>query len=162
MGITSEDEARFEPLIGAELGEWIVRARAVYIDDRVAAGDSAAEATANADSTLARMFPAGSPAPGQLVGHVVVHGIPVGTLWVGQAESDPTRWWIWDIVIDEKLRGRGFGRKTMQLAEKIAGDGGATSLGLNVFAHNAVARALYASLGYEESAIQMRKKLTDL
>jgi predicted GNAT family acetyltransferase len=50
----------------------------------------------------------------------------------------------------------------MQLAETIATDGGATSLGLNVFAHNAVARALYASMGYEESSIQMRKKLTDL
>jgi ribosomal protein S18 acetylase RimI-like enzyme len=144
------------------LGEWIVRARAAYVDERIAAGDSAAEATANADATLARLFPAGSPAPGQLVGRVVADGTPVGTLWIGPAESDTTRWWVWDIVIDEKFRGRGFGRQAMQLAETIATDGGATSLGLNVFAHNAVARALYASMGYEESSIQMRKRLTDI
>ena len=36
---------------------------------------------------------------------------------------------------------------------------GAVTLGLNVFGFNSIARSLYRSLGYEESAVQMRKKL---
>ena len=50
----------------------------------------------------------------------------------------------------------------MLVAEELARAGGAVTLGLNVFAHNVVARNLYASLGYREAAIQMRKDLTPL
>jgi hypothetical protein len=47
----------------------------------------------------------------------------------------------------------------MQLADLLARANGATTIGLNVFGHNAVARNLYASLGYEEAAVVMRKNL---
>ena len=142
-----------------DLAAWIVRSRADYIDERVEAGDTLAEATANADASIERTFPGGSPGPGQLVRRVMSAGAQIGWLWVGPFGSDPTRWWVWDIVIEEESRGRGFGRKAMLVAEELARAHGATSLGLNVFAHNAVARALYASLGFEESSIQMRKAL---
>jgi ribosomal protein S18 acetylase RimI-like enzyme len=47
----------------------------------------------------------------------------------------------------------------MLLAEELARTQGATSIGLNVFAHNVVARELYSSLGYTETSVQMRKGL---
>ncbi|MCU1494550.1 MAG: sortase-like acyltransferase [Acidimicrobiaceae bacterium] len=47
----------------------------------------------------------------------------------------------------------------MLLAENLARANGATSIGLNVFAHNRVARDLYSSLGYRETSVQMRKEL---
>jgi ribosomal protein S18 acetylase RimI-like enzyme len=62
-------------------------------------------------------------------------------------------------VIDEPFRGRGLGRLAMTLAEAEARRGGATQLGLNVFAHNRVAWALYERLGYSVVAAQMRKAL---
>ena len=48
----------------------------------------------------------------------------------------------------------------MLLAEDLARASAATSIGLNVFAHNVQARNLYSSLGYQEASIQMRKDLT--
>jgi ribosomal protein S18 acetylase RimI-like enzyme len=45
----------------------------------------------------------------------------------------------------------------MLLAEEEARRLGRTRIKLNVFARNAVARALYLSLGFEEMAIQMSK-----
>ena len=63
------------------------------------------------------------------------------------------------MVIDEEFRGRGLGRKAMVLAEELARAHGAVTIGLNVVAHNRVARDLYTSLGYEDTSVQMRKTL---
>jgi ribosomal protein S18 acetylase RimI-like enzyme len=75
------------------------------------------------------------------------------------AGSDPERWWVWDVKIDEEFRGRGYGRQAMLLAETLARKEGALTMGLNVFGHNQVARTLYSSLGYRETAVQMRRTL---
>jgi ribosomal protein S18 acetylase RimI-like enzyme len=45
----------------------------------------------------------------------------------------------------------------MQRAEDEARARGMTSLGLNVHGHNVVARSLYESLGYDVTAMQMKK-----
>jgi hypothetical protein len=45
----------------------------------------------------------------------------------------------------------------MRLAENEARARGMTSLGLNVHGQNMVARSLYESLGYEVTALQMKK-----
>ena len=47
----------------------------------------------------------------------------------------------------------------MALAEEAARAAGATALGLNVHGHNTVARNLYESMGYQTTALQMRKLL---
>jgi ribosomal protein S18 acetylase RimI-like enzyme len=154
------DDATFAPLEDAELASWLTRSQQGYVADRMAAGDTLAEATANATSSLDRLFPGGTPAPGQLVGRVICDGEPVGELWVGPAGNDSQRWWVWSVAVDEARRGRGYGRKAMVLAETLARRHGATSLGLNVFGRNHVARNLYTSLGYDESAVQMRKSLS--
>lgn len=143
----------------SELAAWLLRTRADYVEERMAAGDSRAEAARSADESLDRLFPGGAPAAGQLVGRVLLGEEVIGELWIGPYAEDPERWWVWNIEIDERFRGRGLGRRTMELAEELALRNGATSLGLNVFARNAVARGLYRSLGYEESAVQMRKSL---
>lgn len=134
-------------------------ARANYVKERMAAGDSQEEAEANASVSFERLLPGGCPAPGQLIGRVHSGGQPIGFLWIGPAGPDPQRWWVWDIIVDDDQRGRGYGHQAMLLAEHLARAAGATVIGLNVFAHNVVARSLYASLGYEESSVQMRKTL---
>jgi ribosomal protein S18 acetylase RimI-like enzyme len=65
--------------------------------------------------------------------------------------------WVFEIEIEPAFRGRGYGRTAMRLAEDEARVRGMTSLGLNVHGHNAVARSLYESLGYEVTAMQMKK-----
>jgi ribosomal protein S18 acetylase RimI-like enzyme len=150
----------FEQFDQADLTDWFARSNAEYIEERMASGDTLEEARANARASMERTFPGGVTSPKQRVGRLVLAGEPIGELWIGQFGDDPERWWVWNVRIDEQFRGRGLGRGAMLLAEELARAGGAVTLGLNVFAHNIVARSLYSSLGYREAAIQMRKDLT--
>jgi ribosomal protein S18 acetylase RimI-like enzyme len=155
----SDSEASLRPFEQNELAGLLSTLRSGYLADLERSGMSRKEAEANADHSLARLFPGGVPAEGQHIGHVVVDGQDVGVLWLGLTSDEPERWYVYDVEIDEDKRGRGFGRKAMLLAESFAREHGATTLGLNVFGFNSVARSLYRSLGYEESAVQMRKTL---
>lgn len=148
-----------QPLDPKALAAWLARQSSGYIVELIAAGASRPEAEDKAARTLDRLFPGGQPAAGQVVGALVDDGRPVGTLWVGPEGADAQRWWVWDIAIDAEHQGRGFGRAGMLVAEATARAAGATTIGLNVFGHNTVARSLYTSLGYEESSVQMRKAL---
>ena len=152
-------EVEFEPMTGDALASWLERSRADYVAERMASGDSAAEAEGNADANFERLMPGGNPAAGQLIGHVRGPDGVIGHLWLGPAGSDPARWWVWDVAIEPEFRGRGFGRAAMELADLLARTHGATTIGLNVFGHNVVARNLYASLGYVEASVVMRKDL---
>jgi ribosomal protein S18 acetylase RimI-like enzyme len=152
-------EVEFEPMTGHVLAAWLGRSRTDYVAERTDSGDSAAEAEANAAAAHERLMPGGVPAPGQLIGHVCGPDGAVGHLWLGPAGTDPARWWVWDVAIEPEFRGRGFGRAAMELADRLARANGARTIGLNVFGRNTVARNLYASLGYEESAVVMRKDL---
>lgn len=153
-------DVTFEQLDPSEFADWLSRTTAQYIKERMAAGDSREEAIANAEASTRRAFPDRRQTPGQLVGWILWGGQRIGELWVGRAGADPERWWVWDVSVDEDLRGRGFGRAAMLVAEDLARADGATTIGLNVFAHNTIARHLYASLGYHETAVQMSKQLT--
>jgi len=67
---------------------------------------------------------------------------------------------IYDIEVREDLRGRGWGRELMTYAERWAVERGSREIALNVFGGNALARGLYASLGYSERSVSMAKALT--
>jgi ribosomal protein S18 acetylase RimI-like enzyme len=149
----------FEPFPPADLSEWIRETTIAYVDERVAGRDSRAEAEGNANASIERLFPNGLPAPSQLVGRLMLSNQVIGTLWIGWAQDDPQRWWVWDVVIDQESRGRGYGRQAMQLAESLARDERALTMGLNVAGRNQVARSLYSSLGHQETAVQVRKAL---
>jgi ribosomal protein S18 acetylase RimI-like enzyme len=87
-------------------------------------------------------------------------GEPVGDLWLAERDDGfQPGLFIFDITVDEAFRGRGYGRAAMLFAEEEARRRGRDRIALNVFGGNAVARNLYRSLGYEEDAIAMSKKL---
>ncbi|AMM20112.1 hypothetical protein AX769_07965 [Frondihabitans sp. PAMC 28766] len=148
-----------DPMDAARLSAWHERSTADYIESRVASGETREQATAAAALTDAELFPGGEPADGQHVFDVVSDGENVGILWIGLRDAATNAWWVYDVEIDEAFRGHGHGRTAMLLAEQKAKELGAATLGLNVFGFNTVARGLYESLGYEPTAIQMRKPL---
>ncbi len=153
------------PLSSHELPAWRRVQSTAYIAERMGTGESAEQAHAAAAASDRQFFPGGVPLAGHLVLIVVVteaNGteITAGTVWLGPRDAaTPHQWWVWSIDIDESRRGQGIGRRTMELAEEVARDHGAATLGLNVFGQNHVARALYDSLGYQPTAITMRKTL---
>lgn len=145
-----------------EYAQWSAAALDAYVDEIVASGTmsrEAAEEKGRRDE--AELLPEGLATPGQLIFRIEADEEPVGWLWIAlrNPRAETGVGFIYDIAIDEALRGRGYGRAAMRLAEEEARRNGLHALGLNVFGHNAIARALYASLGYRETSVQMRKEL---
>jgi ribosomal protein S18 acetylase RimI-like enzyme len=70
----------------------------------------------------AELLPDGLATPGQLILRVEVDGQPVGWLWLAlqNPRAEAGVGFIYDISIDEALRGRGYGRAAMRLAEEEA------------------------------------------
>src|ERR1700728_3668758 len=156
----SEAELTLRPLTRAELDAWLPRQVAGYAALIVASGAMAAQAAREkAERDTARYFGGGAAAPGQLVFRIMAGQVGVGWLWLGvpRPDPDPLMAWGFEIEIEAAFRGHGDGRAAMRLAEEQARARGMTSLGLNVHGQNVVARSLYESLGYEVTALQMKK-----
>lgn len=133
-----------------------------YAADHVRAGNwTAEEAQARAADQTGELLPQGLRTPG--VSWLVAEtdaGKPIGHVWIGRRpQGDATSAWIYSIEIDPDERAQGYGRALLAAAETEAARLGFTSLGLNVFGPNTIARNLYESSGYEVASLQMRKEL---
>src|ERR1700722_3164663 len=156
----SEDEGSLRTMTLAEFDEWLPRQMAQYAALIAASGVLPAQAAREkAERDTTRYFGNGMATPGQLVFRVMAGEVGVGWLWLGVPgpDPDPLMAWVFEIEIEAAFRGHGYGRAAMRLAEEQARARGMTSLGLNVHGQNMVARSLYESLGYEVTAMQMRK-----
>ena len=88
-------------------------------------------------------------------------GNKLGVMWFQAKQDDPRRRaFINDFVIEEKFRGKGFGKKAMQALHEKLQDMLVESVGLHVFAHNTNAIALYEKMGYEVTNLYMSKTIT--
>ena len=156
----SEPELTLRRLTSAEFDEWLPRQAAAYAALISASGGLPTQAAREkAERDTARYFANGAATPGQFVFRVMAGEVGVGWLWLGVPgpDPDPLMAWVFEIEIEAPFRGRGYGRAAMRLAEGEARARGMTSLGLNVHGQNMVARSLYESLGYEVTAMQMKK-----
>jgi len=123
-------------------------------------GLTSEEASLNIEQNEKALFVDGAPNDDQRIFDVMDNETKVGTLWLAtREERSAGEWFVYDIVIDEEFRGKGFGRSTMKAAEDYVKSQGGTRLALNVFGPNAVARGLYESLEYKIMNIGMRKDL---
>lgn len=149
------------PMTDAELAAYVEQASAGYVAERVAAGELREHAETVAERQLAEYLPGGKPADGHHLFCVVAGQRTVGVLWLGPTPiGRPGMAWIYDIEIDEEHRGKGYGRATLNLAEREAARHGWSTLGLNVFGNNHVARALYESHGFNTANITMSKPIS--
>ena len=153
---------QLRPMRDDEFTAWLPQMRDGYAEAMVEDGGFTPESGAEkADGDIARLFPGGEPSAEQLVYVLEKGGEPVGDLWLAERQDMAGRpcLFVYDIRVDETHRGRGFGREAMLLAEDEARRRGLECVALNVFGRNEVARRLYRSLGYEENAVAMSKKL---
>jgi ribosomal protein S18 acetylase RimI-like enzyme len=146
-----------------ELPAFIEHGKAEYARDMVEhAGLTDAQAQTKSDQDWARLLPNGKVAAGH---HIYVvedeDGQRVGDLWFAERSTDfeGSGGFVYSIEIAEEFRGRGYGRETMELLENEVRAAGLDRIALNVFGGNDVARSLYRSLGYAETAVMMRKEL---
>ena len=147
----------------AEFDAYLARAVPSYAHDLV--GNTAiprAEADRLAERALAEILPDGWDTRDHrfLVAADEATGERVGILWLAvQRRAGAQALWIYDIAVDEPLRGRGYGRALMAHVEELAVADGIGRIELNVFRDNTRARTLYASLGHTEMSRQMYKTI---
>lgn len=84
----------------------------------------------------------------------------VGVIWLNARTDTPHPiGFIYDIRIDEAMRGKGFGKQVMLAIEDKARELGLESIALHVFFHNTTALGLYEKIGYKTRSLNMVKEL---
>jgi ribosomal protein S18 acetylase RimI-like enzyme len=151
---------RLRELTDDELPRFLEEAHAFYTHDLQAhSGLTAERAEAKSRGDHKLLFPGGKRQPGHVVCRLedADTGEAVGRMWFAQREDGVV--FLYQVELTPERRGQGLGREAMRLLEERARELGATSLELNVFGGNAVARGLYRSLGFDEQAVYMAKPL---
>ena len=148
------------PMTAAEYLGWRKFIIPEYAADKTASGAWAeADALRLAEESLDTLLPQGLATP-QHYFHTLCRKTdahPVGHLWFA---LETTHAYLYDIVIHEEFRGLGLGRAAMERLEEAVIALGVTTIKLHVFGRNRTAHALYSSLGYETTDVNMRKQLS--
>ncbi|WP_139980941.1 GNAT family N-acetyltransferase [Nocardioides litoris] len=133
------------PMDEAGFAAWEAEEVESYAAERARSGEDPERALQVSREQHAELLPEGLATPHHHFFVGLVDGAPVGTLWL--CTEKPTAF-VFDVVVDEAHRRRGYGAGLMRAGARWARDHGALAIGLNVFGHNHGARALYDRLGY--------------
>ena len=160
----TDEELRLRPMTTDELPGYIARLETEYAAELYrSTGISFEAAQQESRQSTLDSFPDGKIGPHEQIWVAEdAAGVRVGVLWLAHREPGTPKEhaWIYDIEVDEDRRGEGWGRKLLQLAEAKTRELGLTSLRLNVFGRNEVARELYRTQGFTESRVTMVKDVT--
>jgi ribosomal protein S18 acetylase RimI-like enzyme len=87
-------------------------------------------------------------------------GEKVGMLWYAILDRDDRRQaFVYDVIVDEAFRRRGYGYQAFQKMETLVKEQGVDMIALHVFGYNVGAQAMYKKLGFEVTDISMKKWL---
>ena len=159
--MTAEPSVRLRPITAAEFPAFVAASKEGYAEGiELHGGQTREAALQKAEADFPAVLPMGLDTPGHFIFAVEADDVAVGRLWLAEREMAGRRvLYVYDISINPEHQGRGYGRAAMRLAEDEARSRGIDRIDLNVFGGNDVARRLYRSLGYVETAAQMRKDL---
>jgi len=156
----TESSSVVRPLRADEYEAFVVRAKEFYVSDMVSAGIEQDVAQAKADRDFPQLLPDGLATPEHFMYAIEDEGRFAGYLWLCDRDGELGHsLFVYAVEVDEASRGRGLGRAAMQFAEEEARRRGIAKVALNVFGGNDVARGLYTSLGYRETAVHMEKQV---
>ena len=152
-----------DPLTEQEFATFFERVSATHADANVAGGRwLAADAAALARDETSRLLPSGVTTPDHHLYAIRPEpGRPlVGYLWFGEMQRGSARIaFVFQVLVLPEHRRLGYARAALQLVHEIAESKGLSSVALHVFAHNEGAYALYRSLGYQVSSLNLVKPL---
>lgn len=85
----------------------------------------------------------------------------IGIIWfkINENGSSNQQMFLYDILINEKYRGKGFGTQTMEKLEEKAKELKCNKILLHVFGHNNPAISLYKKMGYKITNLMMSKEI---
>ncbi|MBI5352898.1 MAG: GNAT family N-acetyltransferase [Chloroflexi bacterium] len=134
-----------------------------YAQDKVRNGNwTAEEAVERSRKEFQDSLPDGVQTKDQFIYSIIEEssGHKLGALWV-EVKSDtvPPTAFIYDFVIEEQFRGKGFGRQALTALDEKLLSMNVESVGLHVFGDNLIAQELYKKTGYKVTNINMKKTL---
>ncbi len=83
----------------------------------------------------------------------------VGNLWIRFEEEPRRSVFIFSLFLEERYRGKGYGKAAMMRLDEVAKQLGAEAINLHVFGLNERAIRLYRSCGYVVRSLNMGKDL---
>ena len=156
---------RLEKMAAEDFDTYIEKLTANYAKDNVRSGRwTREEALEKSVSQINSLLPEGIETQNHVFFSIVDEGTGdvVGYIWLHIAPGEgPKKAFIYDLIIFEKFRKRGYGRAALVALEEYAKEKGIASISLHVFAHNAAAFSLYRKMGYEVTSMNMTKNIPD-
>ena len=127
-----------------------------YAEDHVRNGNWPAEgALERSKKEFEHYLPNGIHSKDQYLYSIVAEGgNKIGVLWV---QVKDRKGFIFNFVIDEEFRGKGFGKQALSALDEKLESMDVESVALHVFGDNLSAQELYKKMGYQITGIHMRK-----
>ncbi|MBN2877196.1 MAG: GNAT family N-acetyltransferase [Bacilli bacterium] len=148
---------KLKPLTNEEYEKYVLKAIDNYRNEIMKSGIANEEqAGQQAEATFKRLLPDGINTKDNYLCYAYDQNKLVGFIWYAIRNDGA---FIYDFYIAESMRRQGYGKKVILACEKDVKEKGENTIGLHVFGHNKPARALYESLDYYPTSIQMKKDL---
>jgi len=151
------NNAETEPIQQEDFEKFLEREIHGYAEDHVRNGNwSPPGALEPSGKEFEHYLPDGIHSKNQYLYSILVEDNKVGVLWV---EVKDQKAFIYDFVIDEAFRGRGYGKQALAAMDEKLKSMSVESVGLHVFGDNIAAQELYKKAGYQITGIHMKKTL---
>jgi GNAT superfamily N-acetyltransferase len=144
--IAEPDGLELRPMTAEQFDVFVGAQGESYAETLVEAGLSPEAAAERSRTQMAALLPSGLDSPGMVFFHGWVDDTVVGLVWL---DVDQPMAFVYDVEVVESQRRKGYGAAIMNAAALWSRDHDHPVLGLNVFAHNTGAKALYEKLGYQ-------------
>jgi ribosomal protein S18 acetylase RimI-like enzyme len=149
------------PMTQADYEFWSLRSRMNYAQSKIKANRIARdEAVKAANAEFERHLPDGLKTKDNFLYSGMSENSRVGFVWIQiRGSGERRRAYVCDIIVEPDHRGKGYGKEMMVAVERAAVEMGMKKIGLHVFGYNEPAIALYKSLGYVTTDLEMEKTL---
>ena len=149
---------KLEPLQQEDFERFLDREIQNYAADHVRNGNWPAEgAKERSRKEFEHHLPDGIHSKDQYLYSIVAEeGNKIGVLWV---QVKDRKGFIFNFVIDEEFRGKGFGKQALSALDEKLKSMDVESVALHVFGDNLSAQELYKKMGFQITGIHMRKIL---
>ncbi|MGW1158662.1 GNAT family N-acetyltransferase [Streptomyces sp. NPDC002519] len=142
------DGVTARPMTEAEYPEWLAHEKASYVAGIVRAGAlSPEEAVRKSDRDFEKLVNEGLATPDHTFLVLEAAGERIGTGWLKHGFL-PGVTYGYSLHVEERHRGKGYGRAAMAVGEQATLAGGDSALMFTVWGGNEVAMNLYTSAGY--------------
>ncbi|HQZ23545.1 MAG TPA: GNAT family N-acetyltransferase [Thermoflexales bacterium] len=152
------------PMREEEFERYLARAIQDYAQENIKSGDwDSSDALDKSREAFGKLLPNGVASPKQHLFTAIDEesGAKVGLIWFAERDAPAGKTaFIYDFLVYEPFRGKGFGKKILAALEEQVRKLGIKTITLHAFGHNQAAIRLYQKTGYETTHVVMSKELS--